>query len=165
MVALARLPGPSALWRAFMPISAAIGPLTTAQRAAPPVLVSTVCRLNAGSNIASSAATTTGKYAGRQPAMTAFVAAFSIVTPRPRAGRKPISSSGSVAPTSSSIASTRSGVGGTMGSPSVQPAGEELLLDVVLVERQRLAHQNARGSPRSSATRFRTIWFVIGPIW
>ena len=109
------------MWRAFIPISAAIGPLTTAHSAAPPVLVSTVCRLNAASNIASSAATTTGKYSGLQPAITALIAAFSSVTPRPRAGRKPISSSGSVAPTSSSIASTRAGVGGTIGRPSVQP--------------------------------------------
>ena len=121
IVAFARLPGPSALWRAFMPISAAIGPLTIAHSAAPPVLVSTVWRLNASSNIASSAATTTGKYSGRQPAMTALIAACSSVTPRPRAGRKPISVSGSSASTTSSSACTRSGVGATIGSPSVQP--------------------------------------------
>ena len=85
------------------------------------MLVSTVCRLKAASNIASSAATTTGKYSGLQPAITALIAAFSIVTPRPRAGRKPISVSGSSASTRSSIAWTRSGVGATIGSPSVQP--------------------------------------------
>ena len=62
--------------------SCAIGPETIALSGAPPVLVSTVCRLNASSNIASSAATTTGKYSVLQPAMTALIAAFSSPTSR-----------------------------------------------------------------------------------
>ena len=40
------------------------------------------------------------------------------------------------------------------------PVGREQLGDRVAV-----GHQNARGSPTLSATRLRTIWFVIGPIW
>jgi hypothetical protein len=61
IVRLARLPEPRQLWRAFMPISCAIDPLTTIPVAAPPVLVSAVCALNEASNSASKAATTTGK--------------------------------------------------------------------------------------------------------
>ena len=44
MVAFARLPPPSALWRAAIPTSAASGPLTITHTAAPPVLVSTALR-------------------------------------------------------------------------------------------------------------------------
>ena len=124
-----------------MPISDAIGPLTTAHSAAPPVLVSTVWRLNASSNIASSAATTTGKYSGRQPAMTALIAACSSVTPRPRAGR---------------IADQRVGVVGQhefeqrlhavrRRRDDRQPVGpaalEELLLDVELLDLDALGHE------------------------
>jgi len=37
------------------------------------------CRLKAGSHAASTAASTTGRYSGRQPAITAFTATFSTV--------------------------------------------------------------------------------------
>src|SRR2546430_8994535 len=43
------------------------------------------CRLNAGSHAPSAAAITTGRYSGRQPAITALVAAFSTVR-RPKFG-------------------------------------------------------------------------------
>ena len=43
------------------------------------VEVDTPCRLNDGSHAASTAASTTGKYSGRQPAMTALIAIFSTV--------------------------------------------------------------------------------------
>jgi len=37
------------------------------------------CRLNTGSQAASTAVSTAGKYSGRQPAITAFTASFSTV--------------------------------------------------------------------------------------
>jgi hypothetical protein len=67
-----------------------------------------------------SAAPTTGKYSGRQPAITALMAAFSAVTARSRTGSWSSTSSGSHEP-AASMASTRSSVGGTTGSPSVHP--------------------------------------------
>src|SRR5262245_12647828 len=61
---------------------------------------------------------TTGKYSGRQPAMTALMAIFSIVAGAHLGGIGPMTSCGSrfVPP---SIFSTRSGVGGTIGNPSL----------------------------------------------
>ena len=80
----------------------------------------TAWRLNWGSHIASSVAATTGKYSGRQPAMTALTAAFSAVMTRPLTGSAPRMSEG-IRPPASSAARTLSSVGGTTGSPSVQP--------------------------------------------
>ena len=125
IVALARLPEPSTLWVAFIPTSAAIGPLTIVQIAAPPVLVVAAWALKAGSSIAESPASTIGKYTGRHPAMTALMAAFSAVTAIPRWGTVPMTSSGSVTPPASIMSSTRSGVGGTIGRPSVQPSSKK----------------------------------------
>ena len=68
----------------------------------------------------STAATTTGMYSGRQPAMTALIATFSAVMDTARWVMKPTWRSGSSF-AASSIARTRSSVGGTTGSPSVQP--------------------------------------------
>ena len=48
--------------------------------AAPPVVACTPAMLKAGSIRALVAATTTGKYSGRQPAITALIATFSRVT-------------------------------------------------------------------------------------
>src|SRR5712692_5067920 len=61
---------------------------------------------------------TTGKYSGKQPAITALIAIFSIVAGAHLGGIGPMTSCGSrfVPP---SILSTRSGVGGTIGSPSL----------------------------------------------
>src|SRR5207247_417816 len=64
-------------------------------------------------------ASTTGKYSGRQPAITAFAATFSTVTVPWSGSMRPRTSSGAhVAPRS--IASTSASVGGTTGRPSVQ---------------------------------------------
>src|SRR5436853_6247373 len=61
---------------------------------------------------------TTGRYSGRQPAITALIAIFSIVAGAHLGGMTPITSSGSrLVP--SSILPTRSGVGGTIGKPSL----------------------------------------------
>src|SRR6185295_11718367 len=60
----------------------------------------------------------TGRYSGRQPAITALTAIFSIVHGAHFGGIGPITSCGSraIAP---SIFSTRAAVGGTMGKPSL----------------------------------------------
>ena len=73
--ALARLPGPRALWRVAMPSWVVTGPLTSRQNAAPPVLVITAWALNAGSSMAHRAPTASGKCSGAQPAITALAAA------------------------------------------------------------------------------------------
>jgi hypothetical protein len=101
----------------------ASGPLTTRHKAAPPVLVSTALALKAGSSMADRAASTTGKEAGAQPAMTALTAACSAVTERLRAVMVP-SISSAPTPPATSMASTRSGVGGTTGRPSVSPSAK-----------------------------------------
>src|SRR5438445_688972 len=70
--------------------------------------------------MASTAAATTGRCADRHPAITAFTATFSAVIARPRTGSTPRIRSGSSS-AAWSAARTSSGVGGTMGSPSVHP--------------------------------------------
>ncbi len=69
---------------------------------------------------ARTAATTTGKYSGRQPAITALIAACSAVTVTSRVGTVPRTASGA-RPAVARKASTFSGVAGTTGRPSVQP--------------------------------------------
>ena len=63
-----------------MPSSLAIGPLTISTWPAPPVVTALPPRLNSSRSAAFIEATTTGKYSGRQPAITAFTASFSRVT-------------------------------------------------------------------------------------
>ena len=86
--------------------------------AAPPVLADGPCRQKAGSLIAATAVTTTGKYSGRHPAITALMATISAVKKLLRSGMPPIILSGSI-DTVSSIDLIRSAVGGTIGNPSV----------------------------------------------
>ena len=62
----------------------------------------------------------TGKCKGRPPAITVLTATFSAVTARLRTGSTPRMCSGGMA-AASRHAATRSSVGGTTGSPSVQP--------------------------------------------
>ena len=76
--------------------------------------------LNAGSVIASVAATRTGMYSGRQPAITALMASSSALRTRSRSGISPSTWSGA-RPAASRKARTRFSVGGTTGRPSVQP--------------------------------------------
>ncbi len=68
----------------------------------------------------SMAATTTGMYSGRHPAMTALMAIFSAVTATWRLVMKATWCRGS-SPAASSMAWTARSVGGTTGSPSVHP--------------------------------------------
>src|SRR5262249_55580311 len=67
------------------------------------------------------AATTTGKYTGAQPAITALTASFAIVVAPQRGGIAPSDDDGSRS-TAASICATRASVGGTMGNPSVPPS-------------------------------------------
>ena len=77
-------------------------------------------RLKAGSSSASTAVTTTGKYSGAQPAIVALTASFSTVAMPYLGGIGPSSASGARS-VQANVRATRSGVGGTIGSPSVQP--------------------------------------------
>ena len=79
MVALARLPWPRALMPEFIPMARATGPLTTRTGPTNQVVASTPCMLNSSVHTASTAASTTGRYSGRHPAMTALIATFSTV--------------------------------------------------------------------------------------
>ena len=74
--------------------------------------------LNSSVQIASIAAITHGRYSGKQPAITALIAIFSIVSSTRSGGASTTTSCGSrVVPLNIRI--TRSGVGGTTGKPSV----------------------------------------------
>ena len=66
------------------------------------------------------AASTTGRYSGRQPAITALIATFSTVHSA-RSGGSTHTTSPGARDVPSSIRSTRSSVGGVTGRPSVQP--------------------------------------------
>ena len=77
-------------------------------------------RLNAASDMALNAAVITGKYSGRQPAITALIANFSMVAAPQLGGISQITWSAGKSE-HESISWTRSGVGGVIGSPSVQP--------------------------------------------
>src|SRR3989454_6731532 len=70
------------------------------------------------------AATTTGMYSGLQPAITALMATFSAVTETERWAMNPTSCLPS-SRAASSIAPTRSSVGGMTGRPSVHPCAKQ----------------------------------------
>ena len=120
ITAVARSLLPSALKVPVAPSSRRIGPFSTTSTAQPPVLAVAPCIRNSSCIIAVQAVTTTGKCIGRQPAITALIASFSAVTASPRTGSMPINWSGGII-AHSRQACTASGVGGTTGSPSVQP--------------------------------------------
>src|SRR5205823_9096037 len=61
-----------------------------------------------------------GIYCGRQPAITALMAIFSILAGAQRGGTTPMTSCG-FRLTAAIVCPTRSSVGGIMGNPSVQP--------------------------------------------
>src|SRR5215471_3651057 len=79
IVALARKPGPKTPNEQLSPIRGRIGPLTRMRGAEKCVDVDIPWRLKAGSHAASTAASTTERYSGRHPAMTALTAIFSTV--------------------------------------------------------------------------------------
>ena len=121
MLALARLPWPRAFTPEFMPIRRATGPFTTTIGPENQVVQSSPCIVNSGTSAASTTARTTGMYSGLQPAITALIATFSTVQDALFGGISPTTSCGSrVVPFS--MRSTRTGVGGTTGRPSLQPS-------------------------------------------
>jgi len=79
MVALARQPGPKRPAPQLMSSTPRMGPFTTMSGAGALVVADTPCRSKASSHTASTAESTTGKYSGRQPAITALIAIFSTV--------------------------------------------------------------------------------------
>ena len=117
MLAFARCPGPSAPQpEAIGPQTSRAGPLTMTTGPSPCVVDCMLSMSKSGWLTARTAASTTGKCSGRQPAMTALIAIFSTVAwPGPI---MPMITSGSVS-TPASRASTRSSVGITTGRPSV----------------------------------------------
>ena len=76
---MARLPWPRALPALFIPTWSASGPETTTSGPEGWVVDTSPRRANWGSQAASTAASTIGKTAGGQPAMTALMATFSTV--------------------------------------------------------------------------------------
>ena len=120
MTAVARLALPSALNPPAASSSRRTGPFTTISTAQPPVEAVAPCTRNSGRSIAANAANTTEKCNARHPAITALTASFSAVTATPRTGSTPTNWAGS-ATAVSRHAATASRVGGTTGSPSVQP--------------------------------------------
>ena len=120
MVELARLPWPSELSPLFMPMRPPTGPFTTSTGPTLMVVASTPCMLNSSVQAASSAAITTGRCSGMQPAITALTATFSTEHSTRLGGTTATRSDGSrVVP--SSMRSTLASVGGTTGRPSDQP--------------------------------------------
>ena len=96
------------------------GPFTTTIGPENQVVHNRPCIANSGASAASTTARTTGMYSGLQPAITALIATFSTVHGALFGGIVPIGSCGSrVVPRS--MRSTRTGVGGTTGNPSLQP--------------------------------------------
>jgi hypothetical protein len=120
IVMLARKPGPNTPPAPLIPSSAATGPLTTISGAGPDVDCQPPPPVERSSISASHAASTTGKYSGRQPAIAALIAASCTVTALSSCGSRPITSSAG----RSTVARNRSSSGcetGTSGRPSDQP--------------------------------------------
>src|SRR4030095_4901395 len=99
-----------------MPSAARAGPLIISTGVAQQVVVFSAYRLKRGSQTARTAATTAGKQAGGQPAITALTAIFSTVASPRRGSTMPITAAGDSS-TLSSIACTRSAGGGGGGQP------------------------------------------------
>src|SRR2546425_8922897 len=79
IVALARQPEPKTPAAQLISSARRTGPLTITSGVGALVVALTPCRSNASSQTASTAAITTGRYSGRQPAITALIAIFSTV--------------------------------------------------------------------------------------
>ena len=120
MVAFARKPGPNTPPVELSPIRSRTAPFTTISGAGPEVDCQPPPFVVRSSMSASHAASTTGKYSGRHPAMAALMAAVRTVTSRSTCGMWPMTSSGA----SLVCARKRSSSGsltGTSGNPSDQP--------------------------------------------
>src|SRR4051812_41098393 len=104
---------------ALKPSSSTASPCTITMAATGWVVACTPRRLTSGRRRARTAATTTGKTGGGQPAMTALTATVRAVATPKRGATVPSTSSG-LPPWAPSMASTRPGVGATTGRPSPQ---------------------------------------------
>ena len=111
--------GPRQPKPAFSRIWAPIGPLTITTGKALPDAACSVSLPDSGSRKASTAATRTGRYSGRPPAIASAIAHDSTVVTPPRGGKVPsFRPRGGAAPPR--IQSTRARVGGQSGRPSPQ---------------------------------------------
>ena len=119
-VALARNPDPHTLPRALNPSVVRSGPKSTENGAVPVVDCQIDLVTMPSSRKASHAASTTGKYSGRQPASAALSAASRTVRFLLRCGIGMSTSAGSRAVVARN-SSRYDAVTGTTGSPSVQP--------------------------------------------
>ena len=129
-----------------MSSSRAIGPLTIMRTAAPPSRCRARGSSTRGSPMPSTAATTTGMYSGRQPAITALMATFSAVTDTARWVMKAISWSGSSS-AASSIADAV--LGGRDDREPVRPAPREAssTASASSARRKTLRRQGSRHGP------------------
>ena len=115
-------PGPSAQTPLFIPIRSAIGPLTITTGACGPVDIAKVrSPIVSGRGCTRPSRGSPASAAGLAPAITALAAIFSTV-PMPMPGAKTPTTSSAGRPDAATIAATFSGVGGTSGRPSLQPA-------------------------------------------
>src|SRR5262245_47246689 len=117
IVALARAPGPRQPLAQLRLILVRTGPFTR-KNGVSGLVPPSVPSGNNGSLIASNAASTTGKYSGRHPAITALAAMLLKEAGPCRGGTTATNSSGSRSMVARQL-STRSAVGGMTGSPSV----------------------------------------------
>ena len=151
MVALAWLYGPMAPVPEFMPISWRIGPLTTTIAA-----IELVVLPRALTPVAASARIT-GKYSGLAPAITALTATFSTVYSqysRNWVERMCPTTSSGLWLVCASISATRSSVGRTIGSLSVQLFSRNSWCRLSSV-----SASTSRGVERSNLISFRSIAF------
>ncbi len=120
IVALARNPEPKMLPLLLTSMRSRTGPFTSRNGAEPVVLCHKALVPMPWARNASRAASTVGKYSGRQPAITALMAARRSVQMRFRCGIASSTSPGSRSVCARNGASSSS-VHGTTGNPSVQP--------------------------------------------
>ena len=124
------------------------GPLTITTGPTGMVVASTPWALNSSVHAASTAASTTGRYSGRQPASTALIATFSTVhSTRSGGTTATMSSGGRRVP--ASIAQHARLRRRHDGSPSVHPRSN-MRLDLVLERRRARRAGCAAGGPRSA---------------
>ena len=119
-VALARNPDPHTLPRELKPSVVRSGPNSTENGAVPVVDCQIARGTMPSARNASHAASTTGRYSGRQPASAALIAASRTVSALFRCGIGRITSSGSLDVVARN-SSRYDAVTGTTGRPSVQP--------------------------------------------
>src|SRR5437867_3014491 len=157
IAALARLPWPSALPLAFMPMRRRAGPLTMTTGPTNIVVARTPCIAKASSSTASTAASTTGRYSGLQPAITALIAIFSTVAAASAGGTGPHTSCGA-RPVASTARRTRAPLRGTTRGPPAPAPARHVAPEIALPSRHGvgeagvvLAVDGKAGAPRQLA--------------